>query len=155
MLAKISFSLLAFLVLLAGGAVLKNKVPLLEPPGPVKRLRVYLSTHRVETRVDHEFPELRTRTYALPPAEMFERVRKAVDLLGWETAAADERAYTIHAVVATPWLGFKDDVRIRLEQSPDEATAVHISSQSRVGSADFGANVAHVLALDGALGPGY
>lgn len=151
---KIACALVALLVILAGGAVLKNKVPLRDPPGVARRLLVYLTTNSAQTRSGHEFPELRPRTYPEPRKQMFERVKQAAAGLGWTVEGADPGAYTIHAVVATPWLGFKDDVRIALEESPGHGTTVQIASRSRVGRADYGANLGHVMELEEALGAG-
>jgi uncharacterized protein (DUF1499 family) len=51
----------------------------------------------------------------------------------------------LHAVVATPWLRFKDDLRISVEAASGGGSNVNVSSRSRVGRADFGANLSHVM----------
>ena len=56
---------LPILLLVAG--LLGNRPPLFSPPGPLERLKAYLTTNVAETRPDHPFPELRT---PLLPADL-------------------------------------------------------------------------------------
>lgn len=148
---KIIIAGVALAAVTAGGAIVRSKVPLREPPGPGKRLVTYLSKNHAQTRPDHEFPELRSRTYPMPAEELFKTVTDAVADLGWESVDRDSTRRKIHAVVTTPWLGFKDDVEIVLEASGENATMLQISSRSRVGRADYGANIGHITRLQNAL----
>jgi len=144
---KILFVLAIAVVALAGGAILKNGVPLTEPPGLAKRLATYLSRNTARTRLDHEFPELRSPRYALPRHRVHDLVIRAARDAGWRIIDTVPERGSIHAVVATPWLRFRDDVRISLEEGPDGSTLVQVESRSRLGRADFGANIAHVKTL--------
>jgi uncharacterized protein (DUF1499 family) len=154
MLIKTLLALLVVVVILAGGAIAGNKVPLRQLPGPLARLMVYLSRNSAETRPDHVFPELRTRSYAMSRVQMLERIKAAIVELGWEIQTDEGDRYSVHAVVSTPLLQFKDDVYVTLREAANDRTAVHIASRSRVGRADFGANIGHIMALDEALGSG-
>lgn len=154
MLTKTLLALLLLVVVLAGGAIVGNKVPLWQPPGPFARLLVYLSRNTAESRADPDFPELRTRSYDVPRDHMLERVEAAIADLGWEIQKGADGPYSIHAVVSTPLLHFKDDVYITLHQAGDHATAVDVASRSRIGRGDFGANIGHIVALYQALGNG-
>jgi uncharacterized protein (DUF1499 family) len=58
----------------------------------------------------------------------------------------------ITAAVQTKWLKFTDDITIRLEPVSAKETRLHIRSASRVGTADFGANLGHILRLYWNLG---
>lgn len=138
-------------VILACGAIIGNRVPILAPPGPIERLRVYLSTNSARTRPRHEFPELRTRSYQRSRDETFDRIERAITEMGWKLRRSDRSDYTIDAVVSTPLLGFKDDVHVVLRSSADKSTLVDVASHSRVGRGDFGANIAHIVALYKAL----
>jgi uncharacterized protein (DUF1499 family) len=138
-------------VVLACGAIIGNRVPVLAPPGPVERLRVYLSTNSARTRPRHEFPELRTRGYKLSRDETFDRIERVITEMGWKLQRTDRSDYTIDAVVSTPLLGFKDDVHVMLKSTADKGTLVDVASHSRVGRGDFGANIAHIVALYNAL----
>lgn len=138
--------LLCLPVLLTAGALALNRVPLLDPPGPLLRLKVYLGQNEAATRPDHDFPELRTPRLAAGPAVVKACLVTRMRQLGWQEIEASEDGRVISAVVVTPLLGFKDDVRVQLE--PDEGgTLIHARARSRVGKADFGANQRHLRTL--------
>ncbi len=145
-------ALVVLALALVAGALAGNRVPLLEPPGPAERLRIYLSRNGVETGANSLFPELETPRYPFPPDRVLEVVPMAMLDLGWEVRELDRDAARVRAVVTTPILRFRDDVEVRV--LPDEAgrgSRMHIRSRSRVGRADFGANLRHVLDLRAAL----
>ena len=144
---KIVAALIVLGVALMGGAIVKNKVPLTEPPGLVKRLMIYLTGNSARTRADHELPELRPRTYPLPADRLLGLTAQAAKEAGWRVAGMDAERHELHAIVTTDWLRFKDDVYVALESAPRHGTIVKIVSRSRVGRADFGANIAHIRAL--------
>ncbi len=146
---KIIVVLIAFAVALTGGAIAANRVPLTDPPGLVKRLVTYLTRNAARTSADHELPELRTRVYALPPDRAFDLTLRAVENAGWRVVDGNPGHNEIHAVVTTPWLRFRDDVKIALTEASGGGTRVQVESQSRVGRADFGANIAHVVEIYG------
>lgn len=139
-----TFSLILLLVLAAaGGAIIRNSVSLVDPPGIAKRLSIYLGHNSARTAPDHEFPELRIRVYPLSAEELSHTARRAIEDVGWtENGGGDNGA--LHAVAATPWLRFKDDITIELESESARRTRVHVVSRSRVGRADFGANIRHI-----------
>jgi len=151
MFLKIILVIVLLAVTASGTAIVRNGVPLVEKPGPGKRLLVYLSRNTAETRPDHDWPELRTRAYSSTVDELFDRVERTIRELGWEVVEKDQQAHTLHAVVSTPWLGFQDDVRIRLAGTSYQGTALNVRSGSRIGRADFGANAGHIMALHRAL----
>lgn len=147
MLLKIVSLTIVFAAVLAGGAVVKNQVPLTDPPGLVKRLAIYLTRNSARTRADHELPELRSRAYALPPQRVFELAVQAAQDAGWRIVDRDAGGRNLRVVASTPWLRFKDDIHIALGEAPEGGTATAIESRSRVGRADFGANIAHIIEL--------
>lgn len=138
---------LALAVVLSVGAIIRNGVPLAEPPGPAKRLIIYLTRNTASTRDGHELPELRPRTYGLPPERTLELAKKAAAEAGWDPVDVDTGRHTLHAVVTTPWLRFKDDVRATARAAPGGGTLLKIDSRSRLGRADYGANIAHIIEL--------
>jgi hypothetical protein len=140
----------ALAAVLAAGALVLNRVPLLAPPGPAVRLGTYLSRNAVETADAHRFPELRTPESPADPGVMVGRVRAAMEALGWEGVRVEGRRVTGEAV--TPLLGFRDDLTVEAVSRPGGGSALQIRSASRVGRADFGANLRHVLNLLDALG---
>lgn len=147
MLLKIVLAIFVLVVAMSSVAILKNGVPLAEAPGLGKRLWVYLSRNTARTDPDHDWPDLRTPTYPVSAAELYSRVKQSMADLDWDIVEENETEYTLHAVVSTPLLGFKDDVCIRIEETAGGKTAMNVISASRVGRADYGANVAHVIAL--------
>lgn len=151
MLVKIVLALLVLLVAVSGAAIIRNGVPIVASPGPGQRMLTYLSKNTAATHAEHGWPELRTRAYAFPADELLGRVVRAAGDLGWKIEEKDTSSGELHAVVSTPWLGFKDDVHVTLEEKSDNLTALQITSRSRIGRADYGANVGHIIALHEAL----
>jgi len=146
------FALLVLLPLvLAGGGLLLNRVPLVDPPGLGTRLTTYLTTNLAETRPDHPFPELRERSFSVPAAQLYPRVLKAVPSLGWRLVREDSQARRLDAVVETPLLRFRDDVQIEVRPAGAQQSQLSVRSASRIGRGDFGANTRHVLDLYRAL----
>ncbi len=138
--------LLAVPLMLALGAILLNRVPLWESPGPLARLRVYLGENVAATRPDHPFPELRPYRINAAPDAVRACLLKQMRRLGWQAVTVSSDGLELSAEVKTPLLGFVDDVSIRLQPAA-EITWVHARSRSRVGKADFGANLGHLLRL--------
>jgi hypothetical protein len=134
-------------VVLAAGALLLNRVPLLDPPGVGARLRAYLTSNVAETRPEHPFAELRERSFDIPAEGLYARALEAVRALGWRVVEQDPRGLRLDAIVQTPLLRFRDDVRIEVHPNGARASRLYVRSASRVGRGDFGANTRHVLDL--------
>jgi len=136
------------LVLIAGGLAL-NRPPLGAAPGPLERLRVYLTTNVAETRPDHVFPELRTPLIPAEPDATRSAVMEVAERLGWREVQADDNE--VRAVVVSSLFRFRDDVRVRLETGEEGGTRLHVRSASRVGKGDLAANARHVVDLIAAV----
>ena len=134
-------------LMLAGGAVLLNRVPVRTAPGVWRRLQQYLTTNSVETDASSVFPELRTRHYAETPERLFSLLRAAIVALEWELTNEIPTQFEARATITTPMLRFKDDLRVRVQPEAGERSCLLVSSRSRVGRGDFGANVRHLLDL--------
>lgn len=147
--AGIASALVVIPLGLAVGALALNRVPISAPPGPAARLAFYLSENAVETGDRPRFPELRTPRPEAAPEVVLEQVRAAMERLGWEAVRLDGRRVTAEAV--TPLLRFRDDVEVEVRPAA-QGSRVHIRSASRMGRADFGANLRHVLDLRAELG---
>lgn len=144
---KILYSVCALLliyVLLSVGTIVKNGVPLTSDPGLWQRLKRFLSTNTAQTADDHTYPELVTPRYSLQPKELRQRVIQATTDLGWQLNEDSDNE--LKFIVTTALARFKDDITINI-LAHDQGSALHVVSQSRVGRADFGANVAHILKL--------
>lgn len=89
------------------------------------------------------YPGLRPLQLALPPARAFARALGAVQAMGLEVVAADEKAGRIEAVATTRWFGFKDDMVVRIAPA-GAGSRIDVRSKSRVGRSDVGANARRI-----------
>ena len=80
--------LLALPFLLLAGGLLLNRPPLLAPPGPVERLKTYLTTNVAETQEGHVFRELRSPLFATEAKATQDAVVAAMRSLGWREVQA-------------------------------------------------------------------
>jgi hypothetical protein len=131
-------------ILLLLGALLINQAPLLQEPGLLVRLKLYLTTHIAATRPGHERPELHALVIDRPQSEVQARVIEAMRRLEWDQIRQD--GDLLRAVVVTPLWRFKDDVEVQLRPT-EVGVEVNVRSQSRVGRGDLGANTRHILDL--------
>jgi hypothetical protein len=138
-------------VLLTGSALLRNRVLLSAPPGLGARLGAYLTTNIAETRDDHVFPELRTRIFQVNAKTLLRVTEQACTDLGWKVLRVDAENLNLDAEVRTPLLGFTDDLQARVEAAGERAARLHLSSRSRVGRGDLGANQRHIIDLLSAI----
>jgi hypothetical protein len=93
------------------------------------------------------YPDVRTLTLPVPPAEAFARAMAAVRTLGWEVVASVPEEGRIEATDTTFWFRFKDDVVIRIREADDGGAVVDARSLSRVGGGDVGTNARRLRAL--------
>lgn len=147
---EILVTLIAAAGCLIVGAIVLNNPPINDPPGMGWRLWTYLTRNVAETRRHHEFPELELRCYRMSPGRLYERVEHAVNVLDWDVVERRPEAYSLHAVVSTQLLKFKDDVTIELKVA-DCGTELYVRAASRVGRADLAANTRHILTLHAML----
>ena len=87
------------------------------------------------------------QTFAVSTSQSFtySAALELVEDRGWELVTQDVANGKIEAIAETFWLGFKDDVAIRIRA--DEAnnqTLVDVRSVSRIGVADFGVNAERI-----------
>lgn len=98
------------------------------------------------SRQAQAYPDIRTIELDMPAAAAFERAREAASALGWEIIAVAPEEGRIEATATTPWIGFKDDVVIRIRATGTQ-THVDLRSKSRVGKGDAGVNAQRVRAF--------
>ena len=91
------------------------------------------------------FPEIKTIVLTESYDSAFDKALTAANAMGWEIIAAVPAEGRIEAVASTAYVGFKDDVVIRVRDDGN-AIAVDIRSKSRMGKGDMGANAARILA---------
>ncbi|HUY35475.1 MAG TPA: DUF1499 domain-containing protein [Pirellulales bacterium] len=91
------------------------------------------------------YPDLTPGSLNTSPAETFPRALQAARDMGWEIVASDPKSLRIEATDTTAWFGFKDDVVVRLANSP-LGSRIDVRSVSRVGKSDVGTNARRIKA---------
>lgn len=150
-LTLVLLGLLLIALLLGGGALVLNRLPWSDAPGPMARLAIYLSNNVAELRDDAVLPELRPRRYPVAPEALFAALERAVATLGWQVTDRQPASGELTAVVTTPLLRFKDDVEMAVEPADEGGSLLQARAASRLGKADFGTNTRHLLDLRAAL----
>lgn len=89
------------------------------------------------------YPDIGPLMMAMPADSAFTLAVKAAKGMGWEMVDQDRRQGRIEATATTPWMGFKDDVVIRVS-SASGISRVDVRSKSRVGRGDVGANAKRI-----------
>lgn len=89
-------------------------------------------------------PEVVPIETALSPEAAFERAHAVAQSMGWEIVSADPDRGIIEAVDTTPFFRFKDDVVIRVRETPD-GSRVDLRSLSRIGRSDLGKNADRIM----------
>lgn len=85
--------------------------------------------------------------------QAYARARAAVIADGEQLVTDDPQAGRLEATAVDPWLGFKDDVAVRVRPGPKGAR-IDFRSSSRGGLWDFGSNCDRVARLVRAIGGG-
>jgi uncharacterized protein (DUF1499 family) len=89
------------------------------------------------------YPDIRPLMMAMPVDSAFSLALTAARGMGWELVDQNRAEGRIEATATTPWMGFKDDVVIRVT-SASGISRVDVRSKSRVGRGDVGANAKRV-----------
>ncbi|MBT8421518.1 MAG: DUF1499 domain-containing protein [Gammaproteobacteria bacterium] len=89
------------------------------------------------------YPEIQPLVLLDPRTFVFETALQVAEEMGWEIVATDIEAGRIEATATTSFVGFKDDVVIRVRARSAE-TIVDVRSKSRVGRGDMGVNAERV-----------
>jgi uncharacterized protein (DUF1499 family) len=97
-------------------------------------------------RQQEAYPDLQSLRSPLPADTAFDRSLDIAGQLGWEVYHRDRAAGVIEAVDTTRFMGFKDDVVIRIRED-EHGTRVDLRSVSRVGQGDVGANAKRIRAF--------
>ncbi len=89
------------------------------------------------------YPDIQTLVFLDPPAVIFDKALAVAASMGWEIVASDIDTGHIEATATTPFVGFKDDVVIRV-RAGDSETRVDVRSKSRFGKGDMGVNAKRI-----------
>ena len=93
------------------------------------------------------YPDLAPVAAASAVDESYQRALKVVGELGWEVVNSVPGEGRIEATATTRWMGFKDDIVIRIQANPAGGSVLDLRSVSRVGVGDAGANAARIRAF--------
>jgi uncharacterized protein (DUF1499 family) len=88
-----------------------------------------------------------------PPADAFDRSRRAAEALGWEVTLADPQRGMLEARSVSRLFRFVDDVAVRVRPA-EGGSVVDVRSKSRDGRGDLGVNAARIRAFAEALAGG-
>ena len=89
------------------------------------------------------YPDLGPAHFAEPPERVFARAVEVARRLGWEVVEAAPAEGRLEATDRTRWLGFRDDVVVRV-RADRGGTRVDVRSVSRVGRSDLGTNARRI-----------
>lgn len=102
----------------------------------------YLDDGTAEQQAE-AYPDIDTLTLNVDSTAAFGAALTVAESMGWEIVAAEPSEGRIEATASTPFVGFKDDVVIRVQ--PDAAgSIVDVRSKSRIGKGDMGVNATRV-----------
>jgi uncharacterized protein (DUF1499 family) len=89
------------------------------------------------------YPDIKTLTLDMPTDKAFAKAFDVAKNMNWEIVTAEPKEGRIEATATTFWMGFKDDVVIRIT-AHDQISNIDIRSVSRVGKSDLGANAKRI-----------
>lgn len=89
------------------------------------------------------YPDLRPLVLSVPPEVAFGKALASVREMGWEIVEANPAEGRIEATDTTFWFGFKDDIIVRVERTP-QGSRIDVRSVSRVGKSDIGTNARRI-----------
>src|SRR5262252_3392942 len=96
------------------------------------------------------YPDIAPLVLALPPDRAFSRALDVAQSMGWKIVTADPIAGRIEASDRSRWMGFVDDIVIRITPS-GSGSRIDMRSSSRLGRGDFGVNAARIRGYLAAL----
>ena len=89
------------------------------------------------------YPDIETIVLLDPRTFVFDTALQVATDMGWEIVSIDATEGRIEATATTSFVGFKDDVVIRVRAKSAE-TMVDVRSKSRIGRGDMGVNAKRI-----------
>lgn len=89
------------------------------------------------------YPDIKTLRLRMPFGKAFSKGLDVARSFGWTIVAAEPQDGRIEATATTFWMGFKDDIVIRIT-AHGGLCDIDIRSVSRVGKSDLGANAKRI-----------
>ena len=89
------------------------------------------------------YPEILPLTVGLQPDAAFARALETAQRMGWTIVASDKSAGRIEASQRSRWMGFTDDIVVRVAPA-NSGSRIDLRSSSRYGRSDFGVNAERI-----------
>ncbi len=89
------------------------------------------------------YPDIVPAMLPVPPAQAFDRALQTARGMGWTIVDVNPGEGRIEATDTTFWVGFKDDIVIRVTAA-DSGSRIDVRSVSRVGRSDVGTNAKRI-----------
>jgi len=96
------------------------------------------------------YPNVVPLTVGLAPDAAFERALDTAEHMGWTIVSADKARGRIEASQRSRWMGFTDDIVVRITPV-SSGSRIDLRSSSRYGRSDFGVNADRIRAYLTAL----
>jgi len=96
------------------------------------------------------YPDIVPLTVGLAPDAAFGRALDTAEQMGWTIVASDKASGRIEASQRSRWMGFTDDIVVRVTPA-GAGSRIDLRSSSRYGRSDFGVNAARIRAYLTAL----
>ena len=97
----------------------------------------------IAAQQEKAYPDIKPVVLKLSPDQAFDQALKVAQQMKWDIVATDRNEGRIEAVATTFWMGFKDDVVVRITKN-DSGSRVDTRSVSRVGKGDTGTNAKRI-----------
>jgi uncharacterized protein (DUF1499 family) len=89
------------------------------------------------------YPDILPLTVGLEPDGAFARALEIAQQMGWTIVASDKAAGQIEASQRSRWMGFTDDIVVRVAPA-NSGSRIDLRSSSRYGRSDFGVNAERI-----------
>ena len=89
------------------------------------------------------YPDILPLTDGLQPDAAFARALETAQQMGWTIVASDKSAGRIEASQRSRWMGFTDDIVVRVAPT-NSGSRIDLRSSSRYGRSDFGVNAERI-----------
>ena len=89
------------------------------------------------------YPDILPLTVGLQPDAAFARALETAQQMGWTIVASDKSAGRIEASQRSRWMGFTDDIVVRVAPA-NSGSRIDVRSSSRYGRSDFGVNAERI-----------
>jgi uncharacterized protein (DUF1499 family) len=89
------------------------------------------------------YPDILPLTVGLEPDAAFARALEIAQQMGWTIVASDKAATQIEASQRSRWMGFTDDIIVRVAPA-NSGSRIDLRSSSRYGRSDFGVNAERI-----------